>query len=244
MKSCLLLLCLGAFACAAILPLEPAMDPLGTAVAPTMPPGNLAMELQDLYSLIQFKQLDQLFVRYLINDAQFQAFVRIINSNAGVMARWRWHSQPELHTLPGQWFRQRLLLSGGKLKMKHLQEMEMCFTPTNRYNYWASSVAGWQGFLNELEMYIPLHAIQAQIDAHLQQSAEFVQFWQQFGTLKLAYERWLTLPFTQDIVTQLQAAGIDTVQLDSRIRQLFGWPATVTATNSTTAVPPVPPQVV
>lgn len=229
--ACFLLICLG---CG--LSTGARVPPQEVGVGPVVPPGDLAQDLMDIYSLIQFKPLNQLLIRYLINDAQFQAFVRILNSNAGLTATWRLRSQPEVVQFQ-QWVQQQLLTSRGKFE---LEDMEMCVTLVNRYPYWSGTVYGWQGFLNELKMYVPLYATRAQVQAKLQLSGIFAQFWTRLQTLQVAYERWLTTPAAQNVLNQLQAAGIDTVQLDVLVRDQFGWNAVSNGTATTTLATPTP----
>lgn len=200
-------------------------------VGPVAPPADLAQDLMDIYNLIQFKPLNQLLIRYLINDGQFQAFIRILNSNAGLTASWRLRSQPELVQFQ-QWVEQQLLTSHGKFKP---EDMEMCMTLINRYPYWSGTVYGWQGFLNELEMYVPLYAIRAHVQAKVHLQGIFSQFWTRLQALQVAYERWLSTPAAQNVLSQLQAAGIDTVQLDTLVRDQFGWNVTNNGTNTTPA---------
>lgn len=229
--ACFLLICLGCgHSTGARVP------PQEVGVGPVVPPGDLAQDLMDIYSLIQFKPLNQLLIRYLINDAQFQAFVRILNSNAGLTATWRLRSQPEVVQFQ-QWVQQQLLTSRGKFE---LEDMEMCVTLVNRYPYWSGTVYGWQGFINELEMYVPIYAIRAQVQAKLQLSGIFAQFWTRLQALQVAYERWLTTPAAQNVLNQLQAAGIDTVQLDVLVRDQFGWNAVSNSTATTTLATPTP----
>ncbi|XP_022221396.2 uncharacterized protein LOC111073405 [Drosophila obscura] len=213
---------------------------------PPPPPPTLARDLDEITRLIQIKPLNQLLVRYLINDAQFQAFVRIINSNAGFTARWRLLSQPEL-ILFLQWVDQQLLASGGAFEM---EEQELAVTLFNRFPYWSGTVFGWQGFLNEAQLYLPTYAIRAHIDAKLMQPGIFSQFWSRLQALRVVYERWLALPGTVQVVAELQQAGIDTAQLDGIIRNLFGWNVVVnapttasigtTAATATTSTPAPP----
>lgn len=200
------------------------------------PPPDLAQDLMDVYGQIQFKPMQKLFVRYLLNDGQFQAFVRILNSNAGFTAYWRLLAQPEV-MLFRQWVDQQLLASAGKFK---LEEVEVCTTLMNRYPYLSGTVFGWQGFLNELEMYFPRYAITAHVQVKVQQMGIFAQFYQRLSALKVVYERWLALPNTQTVLNQLQAEGIDTAQLDTIVRELFGWQATNTTTATPTSAPTVP----
>ncbi|TDG52734.1 hypothetical protein AWZ03_000967 [Drosophila navojoa] len=200
------------------------------------PPPDLAQDLTDVYGQIQLKPMQKLFVRYLLNDGQFQAFVRILNSNAGFTAYWRLLAQPEV-LLFRQWVDQQLLASSGKFE---LEPVEVCTSLVNRYPYLSGTVFGWQGFLNELEMYFPLYAINAQVQLKVQQGGIFAQFYQRLSALKAVYERWLATPITQTVLSQLQAEGIDTDQLDTIVRDLFGWQVTNTTAATLRPTPTVP----
>ncbi|EDW50286.1 uncharacterized protein LOC6610577 [Drosophila sechellia] len=200
------------------------------------PPPTLSQDLEEIQRLIQSKPLNQLLVRYLINDAQFQAFVRIINSNAAVTARWRLLSQPEL-VLFLQWTDQQLLASGGSFE---LEEQRLKVSLLNQFPYWSGTVFGWQGFLNEVQLYFPLYAIRAHIDAKVLQQGIFAQFWSRLQALRVMYERWLNTVETTQVLAELQKAGIDTVQLDSIIRELLGWNAVNGTVEASTAAPGTP----
>lgn len=217
---------------------EPAVAPGGLSPQPPplatlAPPPTLSQDLDEVLRLIQIKPLNQLAVRYLINDAQFQAFVRIINSNAGFTARWRLRSQPEI-ILFLQWVDQQLLASGGGFEW---EEQKLKVSLLNQFPYWSGTVFGWQGFLNEAQLYFPLYAIRAHIDAKVLQQGIFAQFWSRVQGLQVVYERWLTLVETSQVLAELQTAGIDTVLLDGLIRELFGW----NVVNATTTVAPATP---
>ncbi|KAH8322942.1 hypothetical protein KR059_011526 [Drosophila kikkawai] len=209
------------------------LNPQPTPLATLAPPPTLSQDLDEIQRLIQFKPINQLIARYLINDDQFQAFVRIINSNAAFMSRWRLRSQPEI-ILFQQWVDQQLLASGGAFEM---EEQKLKVTLFNQFPYWSGTVFGWPGFLNEAQLYFPLYAIRAHIDAKVLQQGIFAQFWTRVQGLQVVYERWLALVETSQVVAELQAAGIDTVQLDGIIRELFGW----TVVNATTTVAPGTP---
>ncbi|XP_036670865.3 uncharacterized protein [Drosophila suzukii] len=200
------------------------------------PPATLSQDLDEVQRLIQFKPLNQLLVRYLINDAQFQSFVRIINSNAAFTARWRLLSQPELIIFL-QWTDQQLLASGGSFEM---EEQRLKVSLLNQFPYWSGTVFGWQGFLNEAQLYFPLYAIRAHINAKVLQQGIFAQFWQRLQGLRVMYERWLTSVETSQVLAELQKAGIDTVQLDGIIREFFGWTSVNGTADSTTAAPVTP----
>ncbi|KAH8246025.1 hypothetical protein KR026_007637 [Drosophila bipectinata] len=209
--------------------------PIGTLA----PPPTLTQDLEPIQLLVQWKQLKQLAVRYLINDAQFQAFVRIINSNDAVTARWRLLSQPEL-ILFLQWVDQQLLASGGGWEM---EEQELKVPLLNRFPYWSGTVYGWQGFLNEAQLYVPIYAIRAHIDAKLMQPGIFSQFWSRVQGLRVVYDRWVASAEVSRLLTQLQNAGIDTVQLDVGIRQFFGWNVVNITTTPAPASLPAPTRI-
>ncbi|XP_017127426.2 uncharacterized protein LOC108146106 [Drosophila elegans] len=200
------------------------------------PPPTLSQDLDEIQRLVQFKPLNQLLVRYLINDGQFQSFVRIINSNAGFTARWRLLSQPEL-TLFLQWVDQQLVASGDSFE---LEEQKLKVNLLNQFPYWSGTVFGWQGFLNEVQLYFPLYAIRAHVDAKVLQQGIFAQFWTRLQGLGVVYDRWLTSVETAQVFADLQRAGIDTVQLDGLIRNLFGWNA-ANGTSTTAPGTPVAP---
>ncbi|XP_017057988.1 uncharacterized protein LOC108099155 [Drosophila ficusphila] len=200
------------------------------------PPPTLSQDLEEIQRLIQFKPLNQLLVRYLINDAQFQGFVRAINSNAAFTARWRLLSQPEL-ILFLQWVDQQLVASGGSFEW---EEQRLKVSLLNQFPYWSGTVFGWQGFLSEVQLYFPLPAIRAHINAKVLQQGIFAQFWSRLQGLGVVYDRWLASVETAQVITDLQRAGIDTVQLDGIIRELFGWSAVNGTTESTTAAPVTP----
>ncbi|KAH8239636.1 hypothetical protein KR032_006059 [Drosophila birchii] len=202
-------------------------------VATLAPPATLSQDLDELQRLIQFKPLNQLIVRYLINDAEFQTVIRTVHSYAAYMARWRLRSQPEV-ILFQQWVDQQLLASGGAFEM---EEQKLKVSLFNQLPYLSGTVFGWQGFLNEAQLYFPLYAIRAHIDAKVLQQGIFAQFWTRVQGLQVVYERWLALPETSQVVADLQTAGINTIQLDGIIRELFGW----NVVNGTTTVAPATP---
>ncbi|XP_043647227.1 uncharacterized protein LOC122616043 [Drosophila teissieri] len=200
------------------------------------PPPTLSQDLEEIQRLIQSKPLNQLLARYLINDAQFQAFVRIINSNVAVTARWRLLSQPELIIFL-QWTNQQLLASGDSFE---LNEQRLKVSLLNEFPYWSGTVFGLQGFLNEAQLYFPLYAIRAHIDAKVLQQGIFAQFWSRLQGLRVMYERWLNSVETTQVLAELQKAGIDTVQLDGIIRELLGWNAVNGTAEASTAAPGIP----
>ncbi|EDW79276.2 LOW QUALITY PROTEIN: uncharacterized protein Dwil_GK13226 [Drosophila willistoni] len=214
---------------------------LGVGLVTPAPLPTLLQDLEEIIRLIQFKPIKQLVLRYLLNDAEFQAFVRIINSQSGFTARWRLLSQPELIQFL-QWVDQQLVASGGG--SFEFEENELGISLWNRYPYWSGSVLGWRGFLSELQLYFPQYAIRGLIEAKVLQRGIFSQFWTRMQALQGVYERWLTWPDTISVLDQLHAAGIDKNQLDGIIRELFGWSPSVATTNGTTtaATPAAPTQ--
>ncbi|KAH8304010.1 hypothetical protein KR018_003323, partial [Drosophila ironensis] len=218
----------------------PAGGQFGPPVVATLaPPPTLSQDLEAIQRLVQYKPLKQLVVRYLVNDAQFQAVLRIINSHDAFTARWRLLSQPEL-ILFLQWVDQQMLASGGAFEM---EEQELKVPLLNRFPYWSGTVFGWQGFLNEAQLYVPHYAIRAHIDAKLLQPGIFSQFWSRIQGLQVVYDRWLASADVSRVLAELQKAGIDTVQLDGGIRQFFGWTAVNATTTSAPATPPAPTRI-
>ncbi|TMW48250.1 hypothetical protein DOY81_006669 [Sarcophaga bullata] len=66
-------------------------------VVPTPPPApTLAQDLDEIIRMVPFVPIRRLITRYLLNDEQFQAFVRIINSNDAYVTQMRFRSQPEV----------------------------------------------------------------------------------------------------------------------------------------------------
>ncbi|XP_017478982.1 PREDICTED: uncharacterized protein LOC108368609 [Rhagoletis zephyria] len=196
--------------------LPPATKP---AVAPPPPPpATLTQDLEQLYRLIPAKPLNKLVIRYLLNDAEFQAIIRIINSHDAFMVRMRLYAQPEIIQFQS-WVRSQLMLSGGgSLEFEESEEILSLFNPTP---YW--SVYGWQGFFNEFLAYFPQEMLRAQINAKVIQGGSLAQFWEKLKALRPVYERVLAFPESKRIITQLEQNGVNFSQLDQYIRSLFDW---------------------
>ncbi|CAD7002818.1 unnamed protein product [Ceratitis capitata] len=196
--------------------LKPANAP--AAGAPVPPPATLTQDLEELYRLIPAKPINKLVIRYLLNDAEFQAAIRIINSHDAYMVRMRLYAQPEIIQFLS-WVRSQLMLSGGgSLEFEESEEILSLFRPTP---YW--SVYGWQGFFNEFLAYFPHEMLRAQIDAKVMQGGSLAQFWAKLKALAPVYERVLAFPESKRIVAQLEQNGVNIAQVDQFIRSLFDW---------------------
>ncbi|XP_073841253.1 uncharacterized protein [Musca autumnalis] len=206
------------------------------AVIPTPPPApTMAQDLTEIMTMINPIQIRQLMARYLLNDAQFQAFVRIINSQDAYMTYMRFRSQPEVLGFLS-WVRAQIMLSGGEFQLEESEELMSIINPTP---FWANTVFGWQGFVNEFLLYYPEQMIRMHINMKITQNGIFTQFWNRLMALKPVYERVIAMPEAQRVASALQMNGIDTVQLDTFIRNQFGWQMPPTLAPSTTAAVPV-----
>lgn len=218
----------------------PVHGPAGGVAPP--PPATLTQDLEELYRLIPSKPINKLVLRYLLNDAQFQAAIRIINSHDAYMVRMRLYAQPEIIQFQS-WVRSQLLLSGGgSLEFEESEEILSLFRPTP---YW--SVYGWQGFFNEFLAYFPHEMLRAQIDAKVALGGSLAQFWAKLKALAPVYERVLAFPESKRIIAQLEQNGVNVGQVDQFIRSLLDWyPVVVNATGpavgavSATAIPAIP----
>ncbi|XP_030385855.1 uncharacterized protein LOC115632747 [Scaptodrosophila lebanonensis] len=241
----LLLLCLGSSTCALVPPPPPqgavviGGPPVVVPVTPPPPP-TLTQDLDEIYRLAQIQSISQLLVRYLINDAQFQGFVRIVNSREAFNLRWIVRSQPEVLAFK-QWVNQQLLASGGPLE---LEEIELIVSLVNPFPYWSATVFGFRGFIDELQLYVPLHTIRAHIQTKLLEGGIFAQFWRRLNDLQPVYERLLASPEGQTLIAELQELNIDIVQLDRIIRETLGWNAVNTTVATVTSTPASVPVVV
>ncbi|XP_005190799.1 uncharacterized protein LOC101895396 [Musca domestica] len=217
--------------------------PNGPAVViPTPPPApTLSQDLTEILAMLNPIQIRQLMTRYLLNDAQFQAFVRIINSQDAFMTYMRFRSQPEVLTFLS-WVRTQIMLSGGEFQ---LEESEEPMTIINPVPFWANTVFGWQGFANEFLLYYPDNVIRTHINMKVAQNGIFTQFWHRLNALKPVYERVIALPEAQRVAAALQKNGIDVVQLDNFIRNQFGWqmPPTLVPSTPVSSVASVEPSV-
>ncbi|XP_075160945.1 uncharacterized protein LOC142233799 [Haematobia irritans] len=210
----------------------------GIVVIPTPPPApTMAQDLDEIMRMINFLQINQLMRRYLLNDAEFQSFVRIINSQDAFLTYMHFRSQPEVMAFVS-WVNAQILASGGEFKLEEGEEMMSIF---NTSPFWANTVFGWQGFISEFMLYYPSNMISAHVNMKLTQNGIFAQLWQRLVALKPVYERVIAAPQAQRVAAALQLHGIDVAQLDTFIRSQFGWqvPPTLAPTSTTTAAPAV-----
>lgn len=211
------------------------------AVVPTPPPApTLAQDLDEILRMIPFISIRGLTTRYLLNDEQFQAFVRIINSYDAYITQMRFRSQPEVMAFLA-WARSQIMLSGGELQ---IEESEEFLSIINRTPFWANTVFGWQGFVNEFKLYYPQDMIRTHIQMKVAQNGIFTQFVQRLKALKPVYERVIAMPEAQRVSAALQANGINPADLDTFIRDLFGWqnpPTVAPPVSSTASAVPVAP---
>ncbi|KAM7358940.1 uncharacterized protein ACRADG_003729 [Cochliomyia hominivorax] len=216
--------------CAAMVP--PHNNPITMTTPPPQP--TLSQDLEEILRMVPLEPIRQLATRYLLNDEQFQAFVRIINSNDAYITQMRFRSQPEVMRFLN-WVRHQIALSGGELQ---LEESEEIFSIINRTPFWSNTVFGWQGLINEFLLYYPEDMIHTHIQMKVAQNGIFTQFIQRLKALKPVFDRVTALPEAQRVVAALNASGIDVVALDTFIRNQLGWqhPPTV-APPSTTAAP-------
>lgn len=189
------------------------------AVPTPAPAATMAQDLDEIARMIPQKAIQRLVIRYLLNDAQFQTFVRIINSHDGYLTQMRFRSQPEVISFI-TWFRSQLMLSGGELESGESNESLRII---NRAPFWSQNVFGWQGFVNEFHLYYPEDMIRMHIQTKSAQSPVFRQFIQRLKNLKPAYDRVLAMPEAQRLTASLEDNGIATAAIDNFIRNQFEW---------------------
>lgn len=216
-------------------PPPPPVNPNHPVVIPTPPPApTMAQDLDAIMRMVNMIQIRQLMTRYLLNDAQFQGFVRIINSRDAFLTFLRFRSQPEVVGLIN-WVQAQILASGGELQ---LEESEEFMSIINTTPFWANTVFGWQGFVNEFLMYYPQDMIRVHIDMKVAQNGILGHLWQRLAALRPVYERVIAFPEAQRVAAQLNATGIDVLQLDGFIRYQFNWQLPVTVAPPTSTVAP------
>ncbi|XP_023168114.2 uncharacterized protein LOC111597550 [Drosophila hydei] len=188
--------------------------------SPAVPPSNFYLELRSVLRNVPHKQIEHLVQAYLLNDAEFQAVVREINSLATYRLRLQLLNQPELRQFL-QWLSQQLILSGGSLKV--FDDLELEIKVLNKYPHWAQSVNGIAGFEQEFDYIYPLASIRKLLETSAQQSAVFGQFWQRVVALKPVYERFLATSQATAFASRLRNLGVDVNGLDSFVRYQLGW---------------------
>ncbi|KAM7364113.1 protein G12-like [Cochliomyia hominivorax] len=189
------------------------------AVPTPAPRNTLPQDLDEILRLIPKKPIQQLIIRYLLNDAQFQSLVRLINSRDGYVTLMRFRTQPEVLQLTN-WLRTQLLLSGGDFLSDESNESLKII---NRTPFWSQNVYGWQGFVNEFLLYYPEDLIRSHIQLKVAQNGVFAELVQRVKALKPVYERIIALPETQRLIAALEQNGINTADIDTFIRNQFGW---------------------
>lgn len=205
-----------ALSCSSAL-ITPHNNPVGI---PTQAPRNtLAQDLDEILRIIPLKPIQQLAIRYLLNDAQFQTFVRLINSYDGYLIQMRFRTQPEVLNLTS-WVRSQIILSGGELQSEESNES---LRIVNRKPFWSQNVYGWQGFVNEFLLYYPEAQLHAHIQAKIALNGPFAELVRRVNALKPVYERVIALPEAQRLIAALEANGINTADIDRFIRNQFGW---------------------
>ncbi|EDW73106.1 uncharacterized protein Dwil_GK17364 [Drosophila willistoni] len=188
------------------------------AAAPAAP--NFALELVAIIRSIPRKQIQHLVQAYLLNDEEFQAVVRDINSMSGYRLQQQVLRQPELRQL-FIWLNQQLILAGSSIKI--FEDLELEIKVFNKYPYWSQMVGGINGFENDFNFIYPLEAIRSQIEQSAQRSPLVAELWRRVVALKPLYERLLATPQAKVLVNQLQSRGVNVSAVDSFIRYQFGW---------------------
>ncbi|XP_030372217.1 uncharacterized protein LOC115622422 [Scaptodrosophila lebanonensis] len=185
---------------------------------PVAPP-NLARDLKSLLRAIPKKQIRDLVHAYLLNDAEFQAVIRAINSIPAYRARQSLLNQPEVRQLI-LWVGQQLLLSGAG-SWEIVDDLEISIF--NKYPYWAQTVQGIRGFQLELASIYPVELVRSLLESSGQQSPVLGELWRRLLALKPAYERWLALPQVRTVINRLGALGVDLDGVDAIVRYQLGW---------------------
>ncbi|XP_068142347.1 uncharacterized protein mat [Drosophila tropicalis] len=195
-----------------------AIKPAQQTAAATAP--NFALELVAIIRSIPRKQIQHLVQAYLLNDAEFQAVIRDVNSMAGYRLQQQVLRQPEVRQL-FIWLNQQLILAGSSIKI--FEDLELEIKVFNKYPYWSQMVGGINGFENDFNVIYPLEAIRSQIEQSAQRSPVVAELWRRVVALKPLYERLLATPQAKILVNQLQTRGVNISALDSFIRYQFGW---------------------
>ncbi|XP_013100516.2 uncharacterized protein LOC106082509 [Stomoxys calcitrans] len=186
---------------------------------PPAPAPTLAQDLNEIMLMVNFKQIEKLMNRYLLNDAEFQTFVRIINSRDAYLTFMRFRTQPEVIAFV-PWVQTQIRATRGKFKWAKFKNEMSLF---NESPFWANTVFGWQGFISEFMLYHPTDMISAHVNMKVAENGIFAQFWQRLTALKPVYDRVVASPEAQRLAATLQLNGIDVNQLDTLVRNQFGW---------------------
>ncbi|KAH8298643.1 hypothetical protein KR018_005693 [Drosophila ironensis] len=213
----LLLSCVVTFPAATPIALAPyrGITQNGTNVGPT---NNFAFDLKGVIRQIPIGQIEKLVQLYLLNDPEFQAVIRAVNSVPAYRVFRQFNNQPEVRQLL-QWISQQLILSGSSLKIFDSLELEI--KVINKYPYWAQMVNGVKGFQTEFEQLYPVESIRSLLETN--PNPLIAELWQRLVALRVAYERVLALPATNSFVNELRRLGVIVDRVDATIRHQFGW---------------------
>lgn len=208
--------------------LVPAAAAGGAVAAPAAAPvSNFYLELKTLVRNVPLKQIEQLFRTYALNDAEFQAVLREINTLPAYRVRRQLLNQPELRQFVA-WLAQQLALSGGSLEV--FDEFELEFKLFNKYPQQAQAVNGIAGFQQEFISIYPVTFLRSLLENGASQSPNIAELWRRLIALKPAYERFIATPSVQAVAERLRALGVDVNGIDGLIRYQFGW-SNATAQN-------------
>ncbi|EDV97445.1 GH16870 [Drosophila grimshawi] len=186
----------------------------------TIPASNFYLNLKSILRNVPQKQIEHLVQAYLLNDAEFQAVVREINSLTTYRLGLQLLNQPEFRQLL-QWTSQQLILAGGSIKV--FEELELEIKVLNKHPHWAQSVNGINGFEQEFSYLYPVAAIRKLLESSAQQSPVFGEFWRRVVALKPTYERFLATPQATGLANRLRALGVDVNNWDATLRYQLGW---------------------
>lgn len=223
--ACLVLSCLVAYSSPALLaPIQPAGQAVGTA-----PASNFALELKGVIRQIPIGDIEKLVQAYLLNDPEFQAVIRAVNSLPAYRFIRQLANQPEVRQLQ-QWLSQQLILSGGSLKIFDYLELEI--KVFNKYPFWSQLVNGIQGFETEFAQVYPVELIRSLLEPSATQTSPLLsELWRRLVALRPVYERVLASAQGKAITNELQRLGVNINGVDAIIRYQFGW------TNATWTTP-------
>ncbi|SPP84935.1 uncharacterized protein LOC117587200 [Drosophila guanche] len=206
----------GTFA-AQLAPIRPA----AAAPRPAAPPSTLALELRSIFRQIPGKQIEKLVQAYLLNDEEFQAVIRDINSLQAYRLSRQLLVQPEVRQLL-QWLSQQLILSGSSLKI--FEDLELEIKVLNKYPHASQLVNGIRGFELDFYQIYPLELIRSLLEPSATQSSPaLTELWRRLVAVLPAYERVIGSPQGKLFIQKLQARGVAVQDVDALIRYQFGW---------------------
>ncbi|EDV50097.1 uncharacterized protein LOC6545125 [Drosophila erecta] len=182
---------------------------------------NFSLELRAVIRQIPVNNIEKLVQTYLLNDIEFQALIRAINSLPAYRFYRQLINQPEVRQLQ-QWIVQQLILSGGGPKIFDSLELEVKIF--NKYPYWSQIVSGIQGFQAEFVQIYPVQLIRSLLEPSATQTSPLLsELWRRLVALRPVYERVLATPSGKLITAELQRLRVDVGGVDALIRYQFGW---------------------